>query len=241
MALSDKPPGSEPLPAGSRWRDTYQYARNEWDDRLGDAATQARLWRIGCFASCAVSVLAIVSAIHFADARDHRPVVVVVRNVSGDVIGVTRSEGAPSEPTQADVASGLKRWVRDLRTISTDANVMRNQIKEAYRMIANPSIAHSAMDAGFIAHDPFARAKVEVASLSEISALPTPGTPDEQGNRTWTMRWTETLTGRDGAVLGVTPWAASVTFRIGAPVTGDDVDANPDGIFINSFTWEPTR
>lgn len=236
MGAFQKPIGSQEIPQGSPYVETYKNGRNEWDDRIGDAVTLAKQWRTAALLSSAVSLLSLGAIVHLADTRDNRPIVVVARAPSGDVVAAARGSD-DTKYTEADIASSLKHWVIDARTVYTDADALRTNINDGYRLTEAGSPAKLALDASFQAKDPFVRAKTETVGLSKLTALPTSGKPDPQGLRTWTLTWSETTTARDDKAGRTVPWKVSITFRFGTPKTSEDVMENPDGIFVHDFFW----
>src|SRR3546814_157456 len=108
----------------------YQRAGQIWDDRIGSARVQARNWRYMAFGSLFLSA-GFAAALVFQSARG----TVVPWVVQTDRLGQTQAV-APAEadyqPTDPQIAFHLARFVEQVRSIPSDAIIVRQNWLRAY-------------------------------------------------------------------------------------------------------------
>lgn len=214
-------PSFAPPPADT----PYRRAQQEWDARMGSAVLSARAWRAIAFAALALAgglVLALTAV-----AMQSRTFVHVVEVApEGQVLSVKTADAAWT-PNEAQTAYFIGRFVRLVRSLPTDAIVLRENWLEAYRFLTPPAAARLSEIAR--ADDPFAQVGtagrvVHVRSIVRRSAA------------SWQVAWTEETT---GAAVG--PARATYTglfsVRHAPPSDAEQVAVNPLGLFITEFSW----
>ncbi|WP_454884465.1 conjugal transfer protein TrbF [Sphingomonas oryzagri] len=218
-------------------RAVQRYARTEdpetpfaragqiWDDRIGSARVQAYHWRL-----MALGELLLCSGLSAALVWQSRQSHIVPYVVEVDRLGEARSVApvaAQWTPNEAQVAWQLGRFIRDVRSVSLDPVVTRQNWLDAYAM-STEQAAHSLSDQAR-SSNPFADAgsravSVEIASVVRIS------------DQSFEIKWLETQFER-GALIGRSHWTGVVTIRLVAPRSADVLRRNPLGIYVNGVDW----
>jgi type IV secretion system protein VirB5 len=224
------------LPRGDNPTEVYLRGRQEWDDRLGDIASQRDSWKKIAFAAVG-GIFLLSGGCVYLGSLSKVVVVPVERDQNLDVVAV-RTVGTRPVADPAYVAADLKRWIRNVRTVYTDTNALRKGIIDGYMMISNGSPANQLLDDFYNKEDAFERAKKQTVKITPLSAIPnSDNTPDGEGRVTWRLEWQEDVSKRDGTLFSSDVWVATVTFIINDPTTSEQVEANPTGIYITNINW----
>jgi len=108
----------------------YQKAAQVWDERLGTARVQARNWRFMAFGSLFLAVGLAGGLVWLSNISRIAPYVVEI-----DKTGSIRVAGAAVEdyqPADAQIAFHLARFIENVRSISIDPVVVRQNWLKAY-------------------------------------------------------------------------------------------------------------
>lgn len=207
----------------------YQRARQEWDARMGSAVLSARAWRLMAFAG--LGLAAALGASLTMVALDQRTFVHVVEvDPQGQVMQVRAADGRWN-PTNAQTAHHLGRFVRLVRSLPTDGVVLRENWLEAYRFLTPQAAAQLSEIAR--QDDPF-------LSLGRVGRTVHIRSIMARSGNTWEVTWVERATNATGTRDGeVYSGVFTVTTR--APRTADEVAANPLGLLISDFSWSRER
>ena len=125
VRYGDTPPAETP----------YMRARQAWDDRIGSAAVQARNWRLAFFGTLALSG-AMAAGWYWQSARGTVVPWVVQVDKLGDVqaVGAAAAQYRPSDPI---IARELANFIKNVRNISTDTAVVRQDWLDAYKYLTD--------------------------------------------------------------------------------------------------------
>ncbi|MCG8435562.1 MAG: conjugal transfer protein TrbF, partial [Gammaproteobacteria bacterium] len=149
----------------------YQKAAQVWDERIGAARVQAKNWRFMAF-GCLTLAAGLAAAVVWQGTQSRiTPYVVEV-----DALGATRAVGPalqPYQPKDAQIAYHLGRFISNVRSVSIDPIVVRENWLAAYDYAtdrASIRLNEYARD-----NDPFARIgersiSVDVTSVVRASA-----------------------------------------------------------------------
>lgn len=203
----------------------YRRARQEWDARMGSAVLSARAWRMTAFAGLGLAA-ALGAALTFV-ALDQRTFVHVVEVApEGQVMQVRAADGRWN-PTNAQIAHHLGRFVRLVRSLPTDGVVLRENWLEAYRFLTPQAAAQLSEIAR--QDDPF-------LSLGRVGRTVQIRTIMARAGNTWEITWVERATNSTGTNNGeIYSGVFTVTTR--APRNADEVAANPLGLLISEFSF----
>lgn len=203
----------------------YQKAAQLWDERLGSARVQARNWRMTAFLSLGLSLVLTGGLVWQAGRSTITPWVVEV-----DKSGQVRAIGEAMEswnPTDAQIAFHLARFVSAVRSLPMDPIVVRQNWLEAYDFATDRGA--QALNEYARADDPFAkvgRVSVAVEITSVVRASPD----------SFQIRWIE-KTFTDGALSTTDRWTAIVSIVLERPRNADRLRKNPLGIYVNGLNW----
>jgi len=203
----------------------YQKAGQVWDERLGSARVQARNWRLMAF-GCLGLAFAASGGVAWQVGRSTVTPYVVEVDRTGEVRSLTRA-AERYEPTDAQIAFHLARFITDVRALPTDPIVIRRNWLEAYDFTTDRGA--QVLNQYARENDPFARVgktsvTVDVASI--VRASPT----------SFQIRWTEQAYA-DGALVATTRWTAIAAVVLQPPRTEERLRKNPLGLYVNSVSW----
>lgn len=203
----------------------YQAAAQVWDERLGNARVQAKNWRLMAFGCLGLALLMASGLVWQSGESRVTPYVVEV-----DRAGQVRAVGAattPYRPTDAQIAYHLARFVTDVRSLSIDPVVVRQNWLEAYGYTTDRGAA--TLNDYARAHDPFAHVGQDSVSVDVTSVV-------RVSDTSFQVRWTEQHF-NDGTPTGTEQWTAMLTLVMQTPRTEQQVRRNPLGIYINGLSW----
>ena len=203
----------------------YQKAAQVWDERIGTARAQAHNWRLVAVTCLGISLVLAVGLLWL-----NRPGAAVPFVVEVDRDGGVRAVGPAAEgyhPSDAQIAFALARFIENVRSLSIDPVVVRQNWLRAYDFASDRAavtLNEHARD-----NDPFANVgrltvAVEVTSVVRAS------------DRSFQVRWTE-RTYENGATRDSKRWTAVLSIVITPPRTSELIAKNPLGIYVHSFNW----
>lgn len=203
----------------------FQKAAQAWDERIGSARVQARNWRLMAF-SCLILSAGFAGALIWQSARGTVvPWVVQVDNLGqAQAVAPARADYRPTDP---QIAWHLGRFIEQVRSISADPIVVRENWLRAYEFTTDRGAA--ALNDFARTNDPFARVgrqQVAVEVSSVIRASP------ESFRIAWTERHYES-----GQLSTTERWTAILTVVLQTPRTAERLRNNPLGIYVNAINW----
>lgn len=203
----------------------YQKAAQVWDERIGSARVQARNWRFMAFGCLGlVGGLALQLAVLSTMSRVTPYVVEVER---GGTIRAVAPAVESYEPSDAQIAAELARFIEHVREVSIDPVVVKQNWLKAYDY-ATDRAAQTLNDYAR-ENDPFAKIgqrSVSVEITSVVRASPT----------SFQLRWREKAF-ENGSVAGEQSFTGVLTIVTKPPRDAATLRANPLGIYINAINW----
>ncbi|MEQ1756531.1 MAG: conjugal transfer protein TrbF [Micropepsaceae bacterium] len=212
--------GDTPLP-----ETPYQKAQQVWDERLGSARAQAFNWRLMAF-SCLAFSLALAGGLIWQSAQNRiTPYVVEV-----DKLGSVQAIAPASEiynPTDAQIASTVARFITGIRSLSIDPIVLRKNWLEAYDFTTDR--AAETLNEFARANDPFKSVgrrsvSVEVTSVVRASA------------ESFQVKWLE-RSFDNGHQAKSEHWTAILTIVVRQPRSIEILRKNPLGVYVHGLDW----
>ncbi len=203
----------------------YQKAAQAWDNRIGSAAVQASNWRALAFGACFVSLTLSAGMIWLASQNRVTPYVVEV-----DKQGEVRALGPAAtsySPSDAQISWFLARFITNIRSLSIDPVLVRQNWLEAYNFATDRAALF--LNAQAQANDPFAgvgERSVTVSVTSVVRASPT----------SFQIKWIEQTYAR-GALIGTAHWTAILTVQQKTPKREDVLRKNPLGLYVSEMAW----
>lgn len=212
--------GKTPMPVTP-----YQKAAQLWDERIGSARVQAKNWRLMAF-GCLTLSLGLAGGLIWQSAQSRVTPFVVEVDKLGEVQAV-----APAirhyQPTDAEIAWYLGRFITDVRSLSIDPVLVRKDWLEAYNFATN----HAAVFLNGYAqdHDPFADVGKRSVAVDVTSVV-------RASDKSFQVKWTEQAY-QEGSLVSTTRWTAILTILIKPPRTEDVLRRNPLGIYVDGIAW----
>jgi len=203
----------------------YQRAGQLWDERIGSARVQARNWRLMAFGSLALSFGLGAGALWQSVQSRVVPYVVEVDRL-GEARAATEAEAA-YRPTDPQIAWHLARFIRDVRTITLDPVVMRQDWLDAYDFTTRRG-------SQFLGD--YARSAKPFDNLGERTTTVQVTSVVRASDKSFQVKWSETAFER-GSVAGRSNWTAILTIATKPPATADVLRKNPLGIYVDAVDW----
>lgn len=203
----------------------YQRAGQVWDERIGSARVQARNWRLMAFGGLLLSS-ALSSGLLWQSMQSR----VVPYVVEVDNLGEARSvapAAADYRPTDPQIAWHLGRFVANVRSISLDPVLMRENWLVAYDFVTDRGglfLGEYARSA-----DPFADIGTRTVSVQVTSVV-------RASDRSFQVKWTETAYER-GSLAGTSRWTAILSVVVKPPSSAETLRKNPLGLYVDAIDW----
>jgi len=203
----------------------YQRSGQEWDDRLGAARVQAKNWRIMALGGLLLATGLAAGLVWQSVQSRVTPYVVEI-----DRLGEARSVApatADYNPTDPQIAWTLGRFISNVRGISLDPVLMRENWLAAYDFAGERGALF--LNEFARSSDPFAQVgtrSVSVEITSVVRASP----------RSWQVKWKESAYER-GSLASTSRWTAMLTVAVKAPRSADVLRRNPLGLYVEAIDW----
>jgi len=203
----------------------YQRAGQAWDDRIGAARVQARSWRFMAFGGLLLSTGLAGGLVWQSVQSRVTPYVVEV-----DRLGEARSV-APAmqdyDPTDPQIAWALGRFIANVRGISLDPVLMRENWLVAYDFAGERGALF--LNEFARSSDPFAKVGTRSVSIEITSVV-------RASPRSWQVKWKESAYER-GSLAATSRWTAMLTVAFRPPRSADVLRKNPLGLYVEAIDW----
>jgi len=203
----------------------YQRAAQVWDDRIGSARVQAKNWRIAFFGALALSG-GLAAGLVWQGARGTITPWVVQVDKLGEAQAVAPAT-AGYQPTDPQIAFHLARFIEDVRAISADPIVVRQDWLRAYDFTTQ---------AGALALNDYARTNDPFANIGKLQVAVDVSSVIRASPSSFRVAWVERHY-QDGNLTATERWSAILTVIVQTPTTPDALRKNPLGVFVNAINW----
>ena len=203
----------------------YQKAGQVWDERIGSARVQARNWRLMAFGGLGLSS-ALSAGLLWQSAQSRVVPYVVEVDALGEARAVVPAD-AGYEPTDPQIAWHLGRVVANVRSVSLDPVLMRQNWLSAYDFVTERGARFLGEHARRA--DPFARIGERTISVQVTSVV-------RASDRSFQVKWTETEYER-GSLAGSSRWTAILTVVLRPPASAETLRKNPLGLYVDAIDW----
>lgn len=203
----------------------YQRAGQLWDERIGSARVQAKNWRLMSFGSLGLAVVLAGGLIWQSTQSRVTPYVVQV-----DKLGEVQAVGPAIQsyqPTDAEIAWYLARFITDVRALSSDPVVVRKNWLEAYDY---------ATDHGAVFLNQFAQANDPFKAVGERTVSVQITSVVRVSNTSFQVKWIEQTYEHD-ALAKTEHWTAILSIITQQPTTAEVLRKNPLGLYVNGLNW----
>jgi type IV secretion system protein VirB5 len=211
----------KPLPVSNPFQEGQDRA---YADILLDKMKETQLWRRSAFINVGLFAVALILFFYSVNQQKTVPVLInVMPSGESQYLGEVRQGGAVQVP-EAAVHYDIRKFVSNLRSVSTDYQVVYNNIDECFVMSTQSYVP--ILRRMLLADSPFdlvgkVRRTVEIESVLNITG------------RSYQVNWTETVT-ESSSNPKSSRMRAVVTVRLVAP-TDATIKRNPLGIYIENF------
>jgi type IV secretion system protein VirB5 len=203
----------------------YQKAAQVWDERIGSARVQAKNWRLMAF-GCLMLSFGLAGGLVWQSAQSRvTPYVVEV-----DKLGGVQTVGPairPYQPTDAEIAYHLARFIIDVRSLPIDPIVVRRNWLEAYD--------YATARAATVLND-YARENDPFKSVGEKSVTADVTSVVRASDSSFQVKWTEQTFDR-GTLARTDHYTAILSVVIQQPHDADTLRKNPLGIYVHGLNW----
>jgi type IV secretory pathway TrbF-like protein len=203
----------------------YQKAAQVWDERIGSARVQARNWRLMAFGSLTLTA-GLASALLWQSSQGSITPWVVEVDRLGQAQAI-RPADAFYQPTDPQISFHLARFIENVRGLSVDPIVLRQDWLRAYDFTTDRGAA--ALNDYARVDDPFAKLgkmQVAVEVSSVIRASP----------HSFRVAWIERRYD-SGQLAASERWTAILTIVVEPPRDTDRLRKDPLGIYVNAINW----
>ena len=205
----------------------FQKAAQRWDERIGSARIRARNWRLLAFGSLMLS-LALAALLIFVGSVGNVVPYVVEIGPQGEARAAGPAIKAYS-PTDAQIAYHLARFVENVRSLSIDPIVVRQNWLAAYDFVSD----RAAVTLSDYARekDPFSRIGKETIAVQVVSVV-------RATENSFQVRWIE-RSYEGGTVRDTRRMTGLFSIVVTPPRTPELIARNPLGIYVHEFNWTP--
>ena len=207
----------------------YQQAAQVWDDRIGSARVQARNWRHAALLTILLSMVMAVALIWRSSQSIVTPYVVEL-TTDGNVRAV-QSAIEHYEPNDAQIAYQLGEFIKNVRSVSIDPIVLRENWLAAY---------DHATDQAAVTLNEYARANDPFADVGQRSVSVEITSIVRASEDSFDVRWRETRF-RSGVQISEASFAAVLAVVIDPPRDEATLHKNPLGIYVHGINWSRDR
>ena len=203
----------------------YRQAGQLWDDRIGSARVQANNWRLMAF-GCLTLASALAGGVIWQSAQSRvTPYVVEV-----DSLGQVRAVGPAIQsyqPSDAQIAWYLARFITDVRALSIDPVLVRQNWLEAYDFATDKAAVF--LNDYARASDPFAQVGARTVSVQVTSVV-------RASDSSFQVKWGEQVY-EHGSLALSERWTAILSTITQTPRNAEVLRKNPLGLYVNGIAW----
>ena len=203
----------------------YQRAQAIWDERIGSSRAQAANWRLAAFGSLIIALSAVGGLLWRSTQSIVTPYVVEV-----DAAGTVRAVGPAVEtykPKDAQIAHHIANFIRNVRSISIDPVIVRENWLKAYDF---------ATDRGAVALNDYARENDPFAEIGRRSVNVEVTSVVRASDDSFEVRWIEKIY-TNGQFERQERFTAHITIVLSPPRTAEAIHKNPLGIYVHGINW----
>ncbi len=205
----------------------YQAAAQVWDQRIGSARIQAKNWRLMAF-GCLTLALLMAGGLVWRSAQSIVTPYVVEVDKAGQVRAVGEA-ATPYKPTDAQIAYHLARFISDVRSLSIDPVVVRQNWLESYDY---------ATDQGAATLNNYARTNDPFSHIGQNSTAVEISSVVRASDASFQMRWVE-RNYTNGSLSGTEHWTVVLSITLQPPRSEAQLRKNPLGIYVERPVLEP--
>ncbi len=203
----------------------YQKAGQLWDERIGSARVQARNWRLMAFGGLFLST-ALSGGLLWQSMQSRVVPFVVAVDHLGEPQAIAPAS-ATYQPTDPQIAWHLSKFIANVRGLSLDPVVVRDNWLAAYDGVTDRGslfLSDYARSA-----NPFAQGANKTVSVQVTSVV-------RASETSFQVKWSESQYER-GSLASISHWTAILTVIIQPPKTAEILRKNPLGLYVDAIAW----
>jgi type IV secretion system protein VirB5 len=203
----------------------YQRAGQLWDERIGSARVQARNWRLMAFGGLILSSGLSCGLVWQSMQSRVIPYVVEVDRL-GQPLALAPAD-AGYHPTDPQIAWHLGRLIANIRSVSLDPVLMRQNWLAAYDFVS---------PRGRLFLDEYARASKPFDAIGEHTVAVQVTSVVRASTSSFQVKWIERRFDR-GALAATSRWTAILPVVVQPPRSADTLRKNPLGLYVDGLDW----
>src|SRR5712692_11987210 len=196
------------------------------NDRYLRIANNAKNWRLGFFGVLGLAG-GLAGGLVYVSAQQHIVPYVVEVDEAGSARAMVELRARTVEDPLV-VQAILRKWLQDLRTLTTDVEVNHRRTQDAYGMALEP--AQHVIATYY--HDTPPEEVLKRGRLFPIKLSIQP-----LAGRTWRARWQEQVLDEGGHVVEQRDWEALIEIALVLPTTKEERQRSPLGVWIANLQW----
>lgn len=203
----------------------YQRAQQAWDDRIGSARVQARNWRLMALGTLMLTFVMTAGLLWQSMRSTITPYVVEVTSA-----GEVRAVGPATEhyrPTDAQIGHYLSEFLSNVRSLSIDPIVLRQNWLKVYEAVTDRGAAK--LNEYARTNNPFGRVGRESIAIDVTTVV-------RASDSSFQLRWIERRY-VNGTINATETWTAILTLVMQPPHDEERIRKNPLGIYVDDFDW----
>lgn len=205
----------------------YQKAYDEWDKRIGSAKSQARNWRLACFAMLIILIFLVIAL--FMLMSSYKNYVYIAKVGPNSQIQNVRSLNVPYIPTIAQKEAFVGKFISSIMSLPLDPIVAKTNWLHAYSLSQGKATDQLTKFAR--AHNPFAELGKTTKTCKILSFHPI-------GNDSFSFSWKQTIYDVNGKIVGTKLYNGIFTVIVAStPQTTTQILQNPLGLKIVYFSF----
>jgi len=205
----------------------YQRAKEEWDNRIGNARVQAANWRLATLGIFGLCILLLFGLIYQSSKSVVVPYIVQVGS-NGEVLSSARAIETNQDPQDNEIKYFLGKWVNDVRAMPIDIVVKKNSWINAYQFM-RPQAAVK-MNEYINKENPMAKAGEETVAVQLIGII-------KMSKKTFQVRWIEEVFEKGGGLKETYKMTGLFSVGFTRPSNEKEILTNPLGLFIEDWAW----
>jgi type IV secretion system protein VirB5 len=204
----------------------YVAARHVWNERYLSLAKSIRNWQVMA-GGLLLSNLGLAGGLAYVTSRQQIVPYIVEVDEAGSAAAIKDLQPRiVLDPLV--VATQLKRFLTEIRTISPDEELVRRQMNAAYRMCLEP--AQNFLTAYYTDNTLADLVRRGRTFPVQISVTPL-------SSKSWRARWKEQLVSPDGKVQEESDWEATIEIALVQPQNRAERERSPLGLWIAQLHW----
>lgn len=202
----------------------YQRAKLEWDERIGNARTQAKNWRIVAILALFAIILLLATLVSVLNQKTNKVFIAEVTK-TGRVVNVSPLL-VKYQPTIAQQEYFIAHFIELVRSLPLDPVVAKNNWLNAYNFL-NARGAER-LNTFLREHNPTTMLGKKTVTVKIVDINPI-------SNSSFEVDWTETIVNSNGQNEGEKNFSGIFTVTLKQPTSQKEILTNPLGIYITDF------